>query len=201
MARFSDMHLPKPLQRLALAAATFALATTPAASEEIDFDAVDGPNVRVMRHEDGGRTVFSRSPDQRTLTKRTFGANRNLTMVTIYRMDANANPLSCKIYDGQRTELYKASYGYHRQTGQLIEERMFDARVKRIDPQTGRETPVRRFIYTYDEAGNRNHPIAINLLPGRTAEEVYNMAPSALERDPFLDEGGQVPLPGGGGRR
>ena len=178
----------------------------PAGAEQDGFDSVDGPNVRVMRHEDGGRTVFTRSPDQRTLTKRTFGANRNLTMVTVYRMDAHGNPLSCRIYDGQREELYKASYGYHRQTGQLIEERMFDARVERIDPDTGREMPVRRFIFTYDAQGNRNHPIAINLLPGKTVEEVFNMEPSALEVNPF-DDGERTPANpnarpvGGGGSR
>ena len=115
------MHLLKPVRQLASLAIVCVLAAMPAVAQEEGFDSVDGPNVRVMRHDDGGRTVFTRSPDQRTLTKRTFGANRNLTMVTVYRMDENGNPLNCKIFDGQRTELYKASYGYHRQTGQLIE--------------------------------------------------------------------------------
>lgn len=159
-----------------------------AEAESAGFDTVDGPNVRVMRHEDGGRTIFSRTPDQRTLVKRTFGANRILTMVTVYRMDENGNPLSCKIYDGQKQELYKGSYGYHRETGQLVEERLFDARVKRIDPASGNEMPVRRFIYTYDAQGNRNHPIAINLLPGKSVAEVFNIGPSALESDPFLGQ-------------
>lgn len=172
-----------------LLASALLLLALPACGDSDGFDAVDGPNVRVTRHEDGGRTVFTRSPDQRTLTKRTFGANRNLTMVTVYRMDPNGNPLSCRIYDGQRQELYKASYGYHRENGRLIEERMFDARVKRIDPESGREMPVRRFIYTYDAQGNRNHPIAINLLPGRKAEDVFLIAPSALELNPFDGDG------------
>jgi hypothetical protein len=151
------------------------------------LDSVDGPNVRVMRHEDGSRTVFTRSPDNRTLTKRTVTANNVLMMMTVYRMDANGNPLSCKIYDAQREELYKASYGYHKTTGLLLEERLFDSRVKRIDPNTGREMPVRRYIYTYDAQGQRSKPIAITLIPGKTAEEVYG-APSALESNPFLDE-------------
>jgi len=174
-----------------LASACLLLAT-PIRAESDSFDAVDGPNVRVTRHEDGGRTVFTRTPDQRTLTKRTFGPNRNLTMVTVYRMDENGNPLSCRIYDGQRQELYKASYGYHRETGNLMEERLFDARVKRIDPESGQEMPVRRFIYTYDAQGNRNHPIAINLLPGKSVNEVFNLGPSALETNPF-DDGQRTP--------
>ena len=38
-------------------------------ADDAGFDAVDGPNVRVMRHDDGSRTIFTRSPDNRTLTK------------------------------------------------------------------------------------------------------------------------------------
>jgi len=162
-----------------------------------EFSAVDGPNVRVMRHDDGSRTVFSRSPDNRTLTKRTFTANGNLSMLTIYRMDANGNPLSCKIYDGLKQEIYKAGYGYHKETGQLLEERMFDSRVKRIDPNSGKEMPVRRYLYTYDAQGRRGKPIAITLVPGgKTAEEVYG-SPSALESNPFDEDAEKPAAPAG----
>jgi len=147
-------------------------------------DKEQGDNVRVMRREDGSRDVFRRSPDSRTLTKRTESANGVLTMITIYRMDANGNPTGCKIYDGQNNELFKSSYGYRKTDGQLVEERMFDSRVKRIDPATGKEMPVRRFIYSYDAQGKRSAPIAITLTPGKTAEEVYG-GPSALEKNPF----------------
>ena len=33
----------------------------------------EGPNVRIKRHQDGSRTVFRRSPNDRTLVKRTWG--------------------------------------------------------------------------------------------------------------------------------
>ena len=66
-------------------------------------------------------------------------------MVTVYRMDEQGNPRSCKIYDGQQQELYKVRYGYDKQWGRLVEEQMFDSRVKRIDPNTGEEMPVRQF--------------------------------------------------------
>lgn len=155
-----------------------------AGAEEAGFDAVDGPNVRVTRHDDGSRTVFTRSPDNRTLTKKTYSANGALFLNTIYRMDANGNPMNCKIYDGKETEMFKSRYGYHRDTGLLVEEQMFDSRVKRIDPNTGNEMPVRRFIYTYDALGNRSAPIAITLTPGKTAEEVYG-GPTALDVNPF----------------
>ena len=161
---------------------------TSACSETADFQAVDGPNVRVMRHDDGSRTIFSRSPDARTLTKKTYSGKGDLFLVTVYRMDALGNPMNCKIFDGQekkfRRELFKCRYGYRKSDGQLVEEQMFDSQVKRIDPNTGEEMPVRRFIYTYDAHGNRGAPISITLTPGPTAEEVYGK-PTALDVDPF----------------
>jgi hypothetical protein len=153
-------------------------------AEEVGFDTVDGPNVRVMRHDDGSRTIFVRSPDSRTLTKRTFSAKGTVIMVTIYRMDAHANPTGCKIFDGDGNELFKFSYGYRKSDGKLAEERMFDSRVKRIDPKTGDEMPVRRFFYLYDALGNRSAPIAITLIPGLDAEKFFG-SPSALDSDPF----------------
>lgn len=153
-----------------------------------ELDAVDGPNVRVTRHKDGSKTIFTRSPDNLTLTSKKTNANGVLITMTVYRMDANGNPRGCKIYDGNKNELYKSSYGYRKSDGRLVEERMFDSRVKRIDPNTGNEMPVRRFIYTYDAHGKRNKPIAITLTPGKTANEVYNIGPSALDANPFDDE-------------
>jgi len=162
---------------------SLALATS-AYSEKSDFEAIDGPNVRVTRHEDGSRTIFSRSPDARTLTKKTYSSVGTLFLVTIYRMDAQGNPMNCKIYDGKKNEMFKSRYGYRKSDGQLVEEQMFDSRVKRIDPNTGEEMPVRRFLYTYDALGNRSAPISITLTPGKTAEEVYGK-PTALDADPF----------------
>ncbi len=156
-----------------------------AAAPDADFDAVDGPNVRVMRHEDGARTMFTRSPNNRTLTKKKFSANGVLTMLTVYTMDANTNPIGCKIYDGDKNLLFKVSYGYRKSDGQLVEERMFDARVTRKDPNTGKEMPVQRIRYVYDAQGNRSAPIVYNLLPGKTFEQVFGVKSSALETNPF----------------
>ena len=58
-------------------------------------DEEDGPFVRVMMNEDGSRTVFRRSPDNRTLTKRTYSSNGVMRLITVYRMDRQGNPLSC----------------------------------------------------------------------------------------------------------
>lgn len=152
-----------------------------------EFEGVDGPNVRYMRHEDGSRSVFIRSPDNKTLTKKTFSPNGVLTMLTTYKMDANQNPLGCKIRDGLGTELFKVSYGYHRVTGLLVEELMFDSRVKRINPENGKEMPVQLVKYIYDAEGKRSAPIVYNLLPGKTFEQVFGVKSSALETNPFKD--------------
>jgi len=156
-------------------AAAFLLLCSPLlrAAGDGDFNSVDGPNVRVMRHEDGSRAVFVRSPNNQVLTQKTYTANGVLEMVTVFRMDDNENPLSCKIFDGLKQELFKVRYGYRKTDGQLVEEQMFDSRVKRTDPASGQEMPVRRLIYTYDANGKRNAPIAITLQAGKTAKEVY----------------------------
>jgi hypothetical protein len=158
------------------------LAQKPAPTEKFE---VEGPNVRVMRHADGSNTRFTRTPDNRTLTKRKFSANGVLTMLTIYRMDAMGNPTGCQIFDGSNQRLFKVSYGYRKSDAQLVEERMFDARVVRRDPHTGQETPVQRICYVYDAAGNRSAPIVINLLPGKKFEEIFGIKSSALETNPF----------------
>jgi hypothetical protein len=155
-----------------------------------DFNSVDGPNVRVMRHDDGARTLFTRTPDNRTLTKKKFSANGVMMMLTVYRMDSNGNPIGCRISDGQGNLMFKVSYGYRKTDGQLVEERMFDARVVRKDPNTGKEMPIQRICYVYDAQGNRSAPIIYNLLPGKTFEEVFGVKSSALETNPFKEKAG-----------
>lgn len=146
---------------------------------------VEGPNVRVVRQKDGSKSYFIRTPDDRTLTKKTF-MNGSLCLMTVYRKDSNGNPTGCKIYDGQKSELFKVAYGYEKETGRLVEERMFDSRVHRTNPNGG-ELPVQRVIYVYDAQGNRSAPMVFNLLPGRTFEDVYGAPGSALESNPFAD--------------
>ena len=170
---------------IAFISALLAAVTCGANVPDSDFNAVDGPNVRVMRHEDGARTMFTRSPDNRTLSKKKFSANGVLQMFTIYTMDANGNPIGCKIYDGLKSLLFKVSYGYRKSDGQLVEERMFDAQVVRKDPNTGKEMPIQRVRYVYDARGNRSAPIIYNLLPGKTFEQAFGVKSSALETNPF----------------
>jgi len=157
-----------------------------------DDEKVDSRFVRVKENDDGSRTVFRRSPDDRTLTKKRFDLNGRLILMTIYRMDKKGNPRGCKIYSTGGNELFRVRYGYDRQTRRLVEEQMFDSRVKRLNPNTGEESPIRRFIYTYDAQGNRSKPFALCYLPGKTAEESFDSlnapAPSALESNPFAED-------------
>jgi hypothetical protein len=156
---------------------------------------VKGPYASVKTNKDGSREYFSRTRDMRAITKQTKSADGTLRLTTVYRLSKQGNPLTCDIFDGKGTRLFKSRYGYDPKPGltfgKLVEEQMFDARVKRADA-TGQEIPVRRFLYTYDAQGNRNAPMSITTIPGKTAEEVYG--PSALEFDPF---DGQKPAASG----
>lgn len=154
---------------------------------------VKGPYASVKTNKDGSREYFSRTRDMRTITKQTKGPDGTLRLTTVYRLSPQGNPLTCDIFDGKGQRLFKSRYGYDPKPGlnfgKLVEEQMFDARVKRADAQ-GNEIPVRRFLYTYDARGNRNAPMSITTIPGKTAEEVYG--PSALEFDPFDGQGAPV---------
>ncbi len=150
------------------------------------MDAVDGPNVRVIRHDDGSRSVFYRSPDNRMLVKKTY-QNGTLTLVTQYNMGPHDNLVGCKIFDGRKQELFKVRYGYDKNTGYLVAEDMFDSRVYREDPNTGKEMPVRKVRYTYDSEGNRSAPIVLTTVPGKTAKEVFDPGPSAPVQNLFND--------------
>ena len=190
MPTFEFMNLLAKWKNVVLAA-LFIFQCVPCKANE--YEGVDGPNVRFIRHEDGSRSVFTRSPDNKVLTKKTFSANGVLTMLTTYRMDENGNPKSCKIFDGSNNEMFKVSYGYNKFTGQLVSELMFDARVVRTDKNTGKEMPVQVIRYVYDAEGKRSAPIVINTLPGKTFEQVFGIKSSALESNPFKNPPAAAP--------
>lgn len=167
-------------------------------------------NVRIMRHRDGTNTEYRRSNDEKTLVKKrisgTKGGRAAILTTTIYRMDNRGNPLSCKIFDGKENLLYKVAYGYHRVTGQLVAEDMFDARVPQIDPKSGKEVPVRRMYWFYDNAGNVTKAFSFVWRKGEYAEELYNK-PSDIDSsfpsdNPFRQGGAAgtpaAPLSNGG---
>jgi len=165
-----------------------------AAYGEVPGLEVKGPYSSLKRNKDGSYEEFSRSPGVPTVTKQLKDVNGVVRTTTVYRLSPQGNPLTCDIFDGKGTRLFKTRYAYNKNRnsptfGLLVEEEMFDARVKRKDPRTGNEMPVRKFIYTYDAQGNRNAPMAFTLIPGKYAKDVFG--PSALEFDPF--EGATLP--------
>jgi hypothetical protein len=172
----------------------FAAACLPLAAAS-ELEAVDGPNVRVMQHKDGSKTIFTRSPNNQVLTKKTYSNAGRLSLITVYRMDAGGNPIACKIYDGQKNELFKVRYGYRKTDGQLVMEEMFDSRVRRTNPKDpAEEMPVQVVRYVIDAQGKRSSPIVYNLLPGKTFEEIYGTSTSALETNPFQADPAGKPL-------
>ena len=144
-------------------------------------------SVRIMRNDDGSFTEFSKSSDERVIYRRNYSdrnggsGDRVLRMSIIYRKDVYGKLRSGRIHDGSGKILYRVVYGYHKQTGQLVAENMFDARVKRTrvetDPTTGKpvevEIPVRRLYHRYDAQGRRAKPIVFCMPAGKLAEELF----------------------------
>lgn len=130
-----------------------------------------GANVRVMRHQDGSRTVYRRTPGQKTLVKKNVGTNGKIRTVTHYHMDEKGNPRACKIYDSANKLLYKVKYAYQISTGRLVAERMLHG--SKLDPKTGQPLVASETRYTYDAHGNRSKPITYTFVKGKTAEELF----------------------------
>ena len=165
------MHL-----RLLLALLTLALLPSADAQGVPGID-IKGPFVRVKRNEDGSKTVFERGQDERTLMKLTYAANGNLTLKTVYRLDASGNPLKCEMFDGVGTKLYKTQFGYSKVPGptygKLVQERLYDVQVPRYFAGTREPKPVHVFIYRYKPDGSPELPIGISTIEGKTAEEIF----------------------------
>ncbi|MGB6222579.1 hypothetical protein [Haloferula sp.] len=167
------------LKRLTL---ILGLIVSPLVSAQIPGVDIDGPFVRVKRNEDGTKTEFSRGNDRKTLTKKTYSAQKRVVMTTVYRLDDRGNPLKCDIFDGAGNKLYKTSFGYSKRPGptfgKLVQELLFDVRVKRyfdLPDANGKrkEKPVHMFIYSYNADGSANLPVGMTLIKGKTAEEVF----------------------------
>lgn len=155
-------------------------------------------NVRIMHNQDGTYTEFRQSPDERIIERRTYGdrpgggGDRVLRMLIIYRKDVYGKLRSGTVFDGAGNKLYRIVYGYHKRSGNLVAEDMFDARVKRTktitDPETKQprehEYPVRYLRYRYDAQGRQMKPIVICTPEGKTAEELFGKEGSSYA-DPW----------------
>jgi len=150
---------------------------------------------RITRNRDGSTTEFKRDSGNTTLEKRTYIEKPNGEQVTrsrtLYRRDKFGNLRSGAIYDGQNKKLFRVVYGYHADTGRLIAENMFDARVRRTNPKDpSKEEPVRATRYHYNAQGERSAPFSFTSQAGQTSEELMgwldrNKPASDVDRDPF----------------
>lgn len=174
----SLFRIMKTIKLLFLLLALF-FGVSPLMADDPGFDAEDSQFVRVVRNDDGSRSIFQRTPEMKGgMKKQMFDANGVLLSVTMYRTGKWGQLTSCKIYDGKGNEMYKVAYGYDKNTARLVREKMYDSKTKKI---------VRLFVYTYDEQGNRSKPVAVSYptnLPDETSDKNLP-APSAPEKDPF----------------
>lgn len=174
---------------IAVITLVFCTTLTPAFAEK------GGKLVRIMRNRDGSVTEFKRNPENTVLEKRTYiekkSGEKIIRSRTIYRRDKFGNLRSGAIYDGKKRHLFRVVYGYQKSSGLLIAENMFDARVKRTDPQDpSKEIPVRATRYTYDVQGRRSKPQIFTSQKGKYVEELLdwldqNRHASSIDGDPF----------------
>ena len=155
----------------------------------------DSQLVRLSKNRDGSFTQFKRDPGNTTLEKITFGKKANGEKIvlsrTLYRRDKFGNLRSGHVIDGKKTKLFRIVYGYHRNTGRLIAENMYDARVKRTKPgNPNEEEPVRATRWHYDAQGKKSAPIVFTSQAGASSENLMkwlksNKAGSDVENDPY----------------
>lgn len=118
--------------------------------------------VQVKQNADGTTTELEQV-DPKTIVRRTLTEKKNgeriVASKTIYTKDRAGLLRNAKIYDGKNKQLFKILYGYHKQTGKLIMEDLFDAQGVRRN-EAGQEMPLQRLHYKYDAFGNRSKPYA-----------------------------------------
>lgn len=119
--------------------------------------------VRVKQNADGTTTELEMKDAQtivrRTLTEKSNG-ERIIGSQTIYIKSRDGLLRNAKISDGSGKPIFKIRYGYHKVTGKLILEELFDAEGDRRN-EKGQIIPLQRLYYKYDPHGNRSKPYAI----------------------------------------
>lgn len=118
-----------------------------------------GDMVRVMRHPDGGRSVYQRQKGWRGMRCASYTPSGRLAAVNDYTEGKYGQLVSCIIYDHTKKNIiYKVAYGYDSRA-RLVEERMYSHPKGQL---------VQRVIYKYDSKGNRSKPLIISLNTGAT---------------------------------
>lgn len=139
---------------------------------------------RVKRNADGTITEL-REVDRQTILRETLHEKRNgeriISSKATYIIDLQDRARSCIIADGKGRPIFKVIYGYHRSTGQLIAESMYDVRVDRLNKK-GQKIPVQRLYYKYDAQGNRSKPFAITSQNGKEVHKTTGWNKHIKER-------------------
>ena len=134
------------------------------------------PNRIEILQGDGSRIIWTQVigniPNRKTLRKCTYAANGSLDSTVVYRLDLAGNALGGQILDNSGTCSYRLMFGYR--DGKLAEERIYDAQDRRKNNR-GFEGPIRRYVYTYDAAGNRLKPTVFDVgdIPKRFPKEPF----------------------------
>ena len=135
---------------------------------------------RITQNRDGSITEFTRNANNTVLEKKTYtdkaNGERVMSSRVLYRRhNKHGYLVSGSVCDGLGTKLFRVVYGYHKDTGRLVAENMYDARVRRTfkeDPT--KEEPVRATRYHYTPQGERSAPIVFTSQAGKTSEELMN---------------------------
>lgn len=127
-------------------------------------NAAEDSHFRTEMQQDGTRNLWIRATDELRLTQYNFSADGDLSFKTVYRINAYGAPLNCKIFDDRKTEIFKVSYGYSTSDGMLVEERVFDSLIKRLNDE-GTEMPVRRVFHSFDAGDGSSKITSIDLIP------------------------------------
>ncbi len=143
---------------------TLTLATAPAVMGQ-SADLVGGArdSVRVMRHPNGARSIYSRQSNMKGMRCSTYQSDGRLVAVNDYIEGRNGELVACNIYDHtKRNIIYRVAYGYD-SSAKLIEERMYTNPEGKL---------VQRVIYKYDADGKRSKPIIVSLNPAAAKKAI-----------------------------
>jgi len=107
-----------------------------------------GPFVRMVRHNDGSRSVTARDESTKEMVITTYDPDGNLQLRRVYQLDRYGKPVTFFVYDGTGRPLMRGEYEYDNRE-RVVAERLFEL-------PSGE--PIRTVAQNYDAAGNRLSP-------------------------------------------
>lgn len=131
--------------------------------------------VRVKKNADGTMTELEQI-DKMTIRRRTLTEKANgeriISSQTVYTKSEDGVLRNAKITDGAKRLIFKIRYGYHKMSGKLVMEELFDAQAVRVN-NDGVEIPLQRLYYKYDAHGSRSKPYSITTSGKGTVETTW----------------------------